>query len=174
MGFLTTFRWVANAYRRAALPTRLHVLGRFLSCPFLRVRPYLPPNARLLDLGAGHGLFARLALLAGARAAVAVEPDLAKVCETPRHPGVATVAGYADAVSGTFDAVSICDVLYRIPIELWDGLLSSAHDRLPPGGVLLIDDVLTSGATADACATALKKAGASKVFVLTAARTPSA
>ena len=49
-----------------------------------------------------------------------------------------------------------------------------AASSSPPGGVLLIDDVLTSGATADACATALKKAGAAKVFVLTAARTPSA
>lgn len=38
--------------------------------------------------------------------------------------------------------------------------------------ILLVDDVLTSGATADACATALKEAGATAVFVLTAARTP--
>ena len=38
--------------------------------------------------------------------------------------------------------------------------------------VLLIDDVLTSGATASACAQALKQAGARAVFVLTAARTP--
>ena len=38
---------------------------------------------------------------------------------------------------------------------------------------LLIDDVLTSGATANACAVALKEAGARAVFVLTAARTPS-
>ena len=41
------------------------------------------------------------------------------------------------------------------------------HDR----SVLLIDDVLTSGATAHACAIALKEAGARQVFVLTAART---
>ena len=38
--------------------------------------------------------------------------------------------------------------------------------------VLLIDDVLTSGATANACASALKEAGVRRVFVLTAARTP--
>jgi ComF family protein len=36
--------------------------------------------------------------------------------------------------------------------------------------VLLVDDVLTTGATVDACARALKKAGASQVAVLTLAR----
>lgn len=40
--------------------------------------------------------------------------------------------------------------------------------------LLLVDDVLTSGATVSACATALKSAGARHVFVLTAARAPSA
>jgi competence protein ComFC len=39
-----------------------------------------------------------------------------------------------------------------------------------PGDVLLVDDVLTTGSTAAACAQALKEAGAGRVFLLTAAR----
>ena len=41
-----------------------------------------------------------------------------------------------------------------------------------PQAVLLVDDVMTSGATAHMCTLALKAAGARQVFVLTAARTP--
>jgi predicted amidophosphoribosyltransferase len=36
--------------------------------------------------------------------------------------------------------------------------------------VLLVDDVLTSGATTDACATALRQAGARKVRIVCFAR----
>jgi predicted amidophosphoribosyltransferase len=40
-------------------------------------------------------------------------------------------------------------------------------------GLLLIDDVYTSGATVNECSRALKRAGAKEVFVLTFARAVS-
>lgn len=45
--------------------------------------------------------------------------------------------------------------------------------RPSPARVLLVDDVATTGATLSAAACALRDAGASQVFALTAARTPS-
>jgi len=41
-----------------------------------------------------------------------------------------------------------------------------------PERVLLVDDIMTTGSTADACASALKAAGARRVLVVTFARAP--
>ncbi len=119
------------------LRTRLHTLLRFLSCPLLRVVAYVPPGARLLDIGAGHGVFAGLAVDAGAARAIAVEPDARKVLPIP---GVSFVIGFDEAVGGRHDAISIVDVLYKIPIEEWDALLDRVAARLAPGGLLIVKE----------------------------------
>lgn len=132
---------VRRTYGPAPGTTRLHVLGRFLSCPFLRVLDYVPQGGRLLDLGAGHGIFAHLALAGGAREAVAVEPDTRKVFLVPRRPGLRVVNGYHLAMRGAFDAVAIFDVLYRLPKADWDPLLAWVRERLAPGGVFLLKEI---------------------------------
>ncbi len=119
------------------LRTRLHTLLRFLSCPLLRVVACVPPGARLLDIGAGHGVFARLAVDAGAARAIAVEPDARKVRPIP---GVSFVIGFDEAVRSRHDAISIVDVLYKIPIEEWDALLDRVAARLVPGGLLIVKE----------------------------------
>lgn len=139
--FPHAFALLRRTYAGAPAPTRLHTLGRFLTCPFLRVLGHLPPGARLLDLGAGHGTFARLAVESGAESVVAVEPDLRKVLSTYRHPQVSFVVGYGDTVAGKFDAVTIFDVLCRVPVSGWEPILRTAFDRLAPGGVFLLKEI---------------------------------
>jgi predicted amidophosphoribosyltransferase len=51
------------------------------------------------------------------------------------------------------------------------GVFGVPPNRRPPPEILLLDDVYTSGATARACALALKTAGAGNIVVLTVART---
>jgi len=60
-------------------------------------------------------------------------------------------------------------------IALLEGVIAVRPARAPRVAgrtVLLIDDVMTSGATANACARALAEAGARRVDVLVAARVP--
>ena len=51
-----------------------------------------------------------------------------------------------------------------------DGAFACLDSRMQDKQVLLIDEVLTSGATLDACASALKAAGAASVWGLVLAR----
>ena len=141
MSYLQALSMVRRTWSAAPAATRFHVLGRFLTCPFLRVLYHLPPKARVLDLGAGHGIFAHLALESGARSVVAVEPDRRKIFLTYPRPHLNVVGGYDDAVAGVFDAVTLFDVLYRFPVGEWDGLFRSVRARLAPGGVFLIKEL---------------------------------
>lgn len=143
IGYFQALFLIRRTYGAAPAAARFHVLGRFLTCPFLRVLGHLPPGARVLDIGAGHGIFAHLALAGGARSAVAVEPDLRKIFFMDPRPGLSVVGGYDDAiaVTGAFDAITLFDVLYRFPIEEWDGFFRSVRARLAPGGVFLIKEL---------------------------------
>ena len=142
----------------------------------LKREPFVPPRlARLLRGAAGRAPldaatlvvpvplhpererergFNQAALLARALAARPGarldESSLRRIAHGGRHRAGMDARGRRESVAGAF---------------------AVARPRLVRGErVLLVDDVFTTGATASACAAALKGAGASEVYVLTAAR----
>jgi SAM-dependent methyltransferase len=137
VSFIRALIVLHRTYRRRDARTRLHALVRFLTCPFLRVVRHVPRGAALLEIGAGHGLFARLARAHGARRAVAVEPDLRKVQPVE---GVDVIAGFDECVRGAFDCVAVIDVFYKVPLAEWDALLARIAARLRPGGLLIVKE----------------------------------
>lgn len=141
VSYLRALNVLHQTYSSRPAAARAHILGRFLTCPFLRTLDHVPAGGRVLDVGAGHGLFARLAIEAGAATVFAVEPDLRKTLAPPIHPRVRTIASFDDAVAGEFDLVTMFDVLYRVPIGQWDALFGRLHARLGHGGVLMIKEL---------------------------------
>lgn len=141
IGYFRALRILHQTFRKHPPGVRLHILIRFFTCPFLRTLDLVPKGGRILDIGAGHGTLARLAIEQGAREVIAVEPDLRKALLPLRSPGIQVVAAFDDAMRGSFDAVAIYDATYRIPIAERESLYRRAFERLTPGGIFILKDM---------------------------------
>ncbi len=89
---------------------------------------------------------------------------VAKSCGVPFAPGVLRRSRDAAPQVGLPREERVRNVVGAFEVS------RAADARIDGARVLLIDDVLTTGATANDCARALSKAGADEICVLTAAR----
>lgn len=141
MGFGRALRLVHRAFRDYPRSHRLHILIRFFTCPFTRTLDVIPSGARVLEIGAGHGVYALLIAEERAREVVAVDPDLRKSFLPPPSPRIRKVAGFEDCIRGRFDAIVFYDAFYLIEIADRPALFARLFDRLTTGGVLVLKDM---------------------------------
>jgi SAM-dependent methyltransferase len=141
MGHFRALRILHRAFSRYPVRHRLHMLVRYATCPFLRTLDDIPAGARVLEIGAGHALYARLITEERATSVVAVEPDLRKSLLPTPSARVTKVAGYDDCIRGTFDAAVIYDVTYRMPMDVRKAIFERVFARLEPGGVFVFKDM---------------------------------
>jgi cyclopropane fatty-acyl-phospholipid synthase-like methyltransferase len=141
IGYVRALRILHRAFGHYPASHRLHILIRFLTCPFSRTIDDIPAGARVLEIGSGHGLYAVLIAEERAREVVAVDPDLKKSILPTPSPKIRKIAGYDDCVRGTFDAIVIYDATYRMSLDVRRELFSRVLERLKPGGIFLWKDM---------------------------------
>ena len=143
-------RAALRAYREAPLADRLHVLVRWLSCPFPPITEVLPTTGRVLEVGCGHGLFSGyLARRFPGLHVLGVDIDADKIAvaaaaERPDGDRLEFAVGKSGSVpAGPWDAVVLVDVLYLLDEAGQRALLESCAAVLAPGGVLVVKDMAT-------------------------------
>lgn len=142
MGTVRALGVAWRAFRRDPASHRLHVLVRFLTCPFTRVLDFVPRGARILDVGSGHALFGVLLVADDpAREVIGVDPDLRKSLLPSPSPNIRKVAGFDDCIRGAFDAVVLIDTLYLVSGSERRAIFERAFARLRPGGTLVFKDM---------------------------------
>ena len=141
VGFFRALRLLHTTFRTQPPGQRVHILGRFLTAPFLRTLDVIPAGARVLDIGSGHGTYPRLIAEERASEVIAVEPDLRKMLVAFKHPKIRFVCGFDDCIRGQFDVIVIYDVIYRLPPDERDKLFKRVYDRVRPGGLFVLKDL---------------------------------
>jgi 2-polyprenyl-3-methyl-5-hydroxy-6-metoxy-1,4-benzoquinol methylase len=133
-----------SLYARQPPAIRAFVRARHLLAPLTRILAEMPEHGRILDVGCGHGLFANaLALGSTAREVLGVDPSAAKIAVARASGAAITNVRYLrgivqDLPEGGFDAISILDVLYLLPVPEKLAILRACRERIAPDGVLVL------------------------------------
>jgi len=142
-----------RAFAPLPLQERLFVRARLFSAPLVEIARRVK-GPRVLDVGCGHGLLcALLAWDAPERRVTGIDPDPRKIAWAQASVGreegvrfeVATADQLAAREAGTFDTVTIADVLYLLPEEAQGELLAATYRLLKPGGLLLLKEAEDDG-----------------------------
>jgi len=94
---------------------------RPLTCPFEKIEKYVPKKGKILDVGCGHGLFAKLiANKSSQREVLGIDLSKEKI-RLARYGSLAKNLKFKvkklESLKEKFDAITIIDVLYLFPLQ---------------------------------------------------------
>ncbi len=121
---------------------------RNLFCPFEKIEKYIPEKGEILDVGCGHGIFARLiASKSLKRNITAIDPSSKKIAAARKlnhFKNINFQNKYLTDVVKKFDCVTVIDVLYLLPKKEKVKFLRSVKKVLKKNGVFILKEVNTS------------------------------
>jgi 2-polyprenyl-3-methyl-5-hydroxy-6-metoxy-1,4-benzoquinol methylase len=111
--------------------------GRNFSTILKRLRPYMPPGSRLLDVGAASGIFLNLARNAGFQV-TGIEPSAALAADAEKLFGMKLFCGTVEQfiANEKFAVITVLDVLEHVTDP--SDFLTVLSRFLAPGGMLVI------------------------------------
>lgn len=135
-----------DVYKSSSLLTRLHVLIRINTCPFLAVEKFIPKDGRIIDYGCGYGIFSHiLAITSPERKTYGVDISEKKIKEGKKslstEKGVifSTDCDIIDLVKGASGMVMI-DLLCYFSHKERVQTLKMFYDNMTIDTVLVIKD----------------------------------
>jgi ubiquinone/menaquinone biosynthesis C-methylase UbiE len=140
-------REIWRAYHDCSITRRLHVVGRYVTCPYDLLSSLFPSAGQILDIGCGDGLL--LFLLSNQSSSqgrtylgIDVGEDRIADAKRARIPFAEfRLGGLSTLPADTFECVAIVDVLYLMPIGRWTDILQQAVRVLRKNGLLIVKEV---------------------------------
>lgn len=131
-----------NVFKDLPLGARAHILIRWLTVPYARVKAVIPKDAlTLLELGSGHGLFTTLLRRdLKLKKSVGQEIDKDKLIIARKAHGAAEFTEQVDSKE-LFDVVLIVDVLYVMNNQEQIRFVEHAITHVKPKGTLVIKEM---------------------------------
>ena len=138
-----------SLYRNQSIGARLHTRLRAWSAPLDAVVEALPRDGTLLDVGCGHGLISNeVALRSPLASVLGVDVSETKIASARATVGARAnvefrLAPLESVPESGFDAVSLIDVLYLVPLGSWTPFLTTCLGKLRPGGIFVLKEIGT-------------------------------
>jgi len=116
-------------------------------CPFEEIERYVPKEGRVIDIGCGYGLLANfLVLRSSKRDVTGIDLSVGRISVAQKTTDNRKKIQFKlmdalDLQLGKYNAVIMSDFLHHIDCETQEELLARLYQKLPPGGLVIIEEV---------------------------------